>query len=126
MLNNTKAMRGILLVLLHVTVLQFFIVTASPLQQYPLQQPSNSHAEIVRRFRRKVGNYDGVGPLEYMQNLRDSKVDDRGVPKDIENNPTSTWCFMEQGMYIYIYIYIYIIFQPHGKYQFIFHYRYSS
>ena len=63
----------------------------------PFFTPSPQHGEAAKRIRRKVGGYDGPGPLEYMQSLRESMVDESGVPRDVAGNPTSVWCLLDQG-----------------------------
>ena len=68
-------------------------ITAIP----SLQRPTGDHLEVAKRFRRKVNDYKGVGPMEYLKRLRDNMVDERGIPRDIEKNPSSIWCLMDNG-----------------------------
>lgn len=63
----------------------------------PFLRPSPQHEEAAKRIRRKVGGYEGPGPMEYMQTLRQGMVDESGIPRDVAGNPTSVWCLLDQG-----------------------------
>lgn len=69
-------------------------------KQTASQQQSNAKLnEAALRFRRKAGQYDGLDPLEYMKKLRESMASSNGTPTDLDNNPTSVWCLLDQGEY---------------------------
>ena len=59
---------------------------------------SNLNHEEILRFRRKIGQYEGLGPKEYMEQLRKSMSTSSGVPVDIDNTPTSVWGLLDTGI----------------------------
>lgn len=69
-------------------------------KQTASEQQSNAKLnEPALRFRRKAGQHNGLDPLEYMKKLRESMASSSGTPTDLDNNPTSVWCLLDQGEY---------------------------
>lgn len=58
--------------------------------------------DIAARFRRKVGSYEGMGPVEYMDELRRNMSSPDGAPNDLDHNPTSVWCLLDRGRSVHI------------------------
>ncbi len=85
-----KPFYSIYLAVLQVSILQLSI-------SHILQKPVGEHAEFLHRFRRRINKYEGVGPIEYMKELRNGMADDIGSPRDPANDPTSVWCLMDKG-----------------------------
>lgn len=86
-------MKMVMLLVVFVTV----SLVITPTTQMLFQATTGDHAEAVHRFRRRINKYKGQGPIEYMKNLRASMTNEDGSPKDVLNDPTSTWCLMENG-----------------------------
>jgi hypothetical protein len=64
-----------------------------------IPQSSSEHDQLneaAKRFRRKIGSYTGVGPVEYMERLRNQMIStDGSVDKD---SPTSVWCLLDRDV----------------------------
>lgn len=55
----------------------------------------NAH---IQRVRRKVGQLNITStPVEYMRDLLSNIADEDGKPTDLVQNPTTVWCFMDEG-----------------------------
>lgn len=89
----TRLYYSFYLAVLQVSILHYTISQS----EHVLQKPTGEHAEFIHRFRRRVNKYEGVGPIEYMKELKNGMVDEDGIPRDPENNPTSVWCLMDNG-----------------------------
>ena len=55
----------------------------------------NAH---TRRVRRKVGQLNVTStPVKYMRDLLSNIADEEGKPTDLSQNPTTVWCFRDEG-----------------------------
>ena len=55
----------------------------------------NAH---IQRVRRKVGQLNITStPVEYMRDLLSNIADEDGKPTDLVQNPTTVWCFTDEG-----------------------------
>ena len=77
-------------------------------QALPLSQAAESNNNAIHsdpeftsllRHSRKVSDLDtSSGPLEYMQQLHNSRTYPNGKPKNIEQDgQTSVWCILDRG-----------------------------